>query len=338
MRSLSLYIAKRLLLIPLSLAVLATASFLLVTQIPGDPGVTILGQFATPSEIARIDHELGVDQPIPIRYLNYMSQLLHGDLGTSFYTGQPVGRELISYLPNTIELIVPSLLLAALLGLTMGGIAAYYRRAWPDWLARSIITVTQSVPDFVLGLILIYVIFFVLRLAPAPTGLLAATDVSPPSVTHFLLIDSLLNGDASLFLEAVGHMVLPVVTLGIVYSAFFAKTVRSCMGEAMHSAQVEFARACGLPERQVIRYALLESRTPILTYGAILFGSLLGGESIVERVFAWPGIGQWALQSMLTVDVPVIQAFILVAGLATLLIYLVLDVTVAALDPRVVRE
>jgi ABC-type dipeptide/oligopeptide/nickel transport system permease component len=334
---LTVYALKRIALIPISMLVLATASFLLVSLIPGDPGVTILGSYATPSSVAQIDHQLGVDQSLLPRYWHFLTQLAHGNLGTSFYTNQSVTSQLWSYLPNTIELVVASLILAALIGIVIGVVGAYWRRGWPDRATRGITTVLQAVPDFVLGLMLIYFVFFRLHIAPAPTGRLPVTAVAPVPVTHFLLIDSVLDGDWGTLGQLLEYMVLPVVTLGVIYSAYFAKTVRGAMGDALRSNQVDFARACGLPEWRVVLYALLQGRTTLLTYGAILFGSLIGGEAIVETVFSWPGAGRWALQSMLKTDVPVIEGFILATGLATLVVYVVLDVVVAALDPRITK-
>ncbi|HVU76635.1 MAG TPA: ABC transporter permease [Gaiellaceae bacterium] len=337
MKPLVFYSLKRLALIPISLAVLATGAFALVSMIPGNPGATILGDFATPTDIARIDHALGVDRPFLSRYWLYMSHLLHGHLGSSFYTNQPVLNQLLGFLPNTIELVVAALLVALVIGSTVGAAAAYFRRRLPDRLARFFIGVAQAVPDFVLGLVLIFCFFHLLNLAPAPTGRLAPTEQEPRTITHFLIVDCILSGKFGLLWSALSHLVLPALTLGLVYSAYFAKTVRATMASALGSAQVEFARACGLSERRVVYYAFLESRTAVMTYFAVLFGSLLGGEAIVEIVFSWPGAGQWALQSMLKNDVPVVEGFILAVGLVTLISYVVLDVAVAALDPRVSR-
>jgi peptide/nickel transport system permease protein len=157
----------------------------------------------------------------------------------------------------------------------------------------------------------------------------------PPPVTHFLLIDSLLSGNWQILGSALAQSVLPVLTLGIVYSAYFGKTARTVLAAALDSSQIEFARACGLPRRQIIGYAVLMGRTPILTYAAILFGTLIGGEAIVETIFGWQGVGQWALEGVLKVDIPVIQGFVILGGFATLLIYLLLDVVVSVLDPRI---
>lgn len=334
MRQLALYVARRLLMIPVSMLVIVTLCFGLVSLIPGDPAITISGGYASADELAAIRHGLGLDKPLAERYVDYLGAIAHGDLGTSFFTRESVLQSIGRYLPNTLELIVLALAVAVVLGLALGGIGAYFQRRLPDRISSVVIAATQSVPDFVLGLLGIYVLFYLLRIAPPPLGRLGIGDSQPRDVTHFLILDCILTGDWTALRSALGHAALPVLTLGIIYSSYFAKTTRATLGQAMSSAQVEFARACGLPERQVIRYAFVAARTSILTYGAILFGVLLGGAAIIETIFSWQGAGQWALDAMLKVDVPVIQGFVLVVGLMTLLIYLALDVIIVFLDPR----
>lgn len=331
------YALKRIIIVPISLFVLGSVSFVLVLFIPGKPAITILGDFATPESIARVNAELGIDRPIAERYFSYWSRLLHGDLGSSFFTREPVTSDVGRFLPNTVELIVLSLLLAVLLGFTIGAIGAYYSRRLPDRFAAALTTALQSVPDFFLALVAIYVFFFLLGWAPAPIGRLSAGEGGGQAHT-FLIFGSLFSGDWATLRSALAHAALPVLSLGLVYSAYFARTTRSSLGNALATPQVEFARACGLSERRVLHYAFLSSRTSVITYIAILFGSLLGGASIVETIFNWRGIGQWALDGVLKVDVPIIQGFVIVAGLMTLLLFLLLDLVVLFLDPRVSYE
>ncbi len=331
-------IARRLLLLPVSLLVLATLSFGLVELMPGNPAVTVAGQFATPEEIAAIERQLGLDKPLAVRYVTYLGDAVRGDFGRSYFTGRPVLSELGSRLPATIEMVALALVVAGLLGLLLGTVSAYFRRRAADRVSRGIVTVMQSVPDFVLALTLVYFLFYLARVAPAPVGRIGLSSGRPPDVTGFLLIDTLIAGRPDMFGEALSHLMLPVLSLGIVYAAFFAKVTRSTMVPALNSPQVEFARATGLPEWRVVHYAFLAARTPILTYGAILFGTLVGGAAIVETIFSWQGAGQWALDSILKVDIPVIQGFVLAAGIITILLYLVLDVVVRLLDPRVRYE
>ncbi len=330
-------IGKRLLLIPISVFALVTLCFALVQIIPGDPAITVAGSYASPQEIARVRTELGLDRPWHERYLAYVGGLLQGDLGRSLFTGRPITSELARRVPATLQLITLALLVSWILGLSLGVAGAYFRGSWPDRVTRGMITVLQSVPDFLLSLLLIFVLYFMWQLAPAPVGQLGLSSFTP-GPTGFLLIDTLLRGDMATFLQALHHLMLPVLSLGIVYSAYLGRVGRSSMTKAMQSRQVEFARACGLPEWRVVQYAFLEARAPILTYTAILFGALVGGASITETIFAWQGVGQWGLESILKVDIPVIQGVILVSGMVSILVYLFLDVLVMLLDPRVRYE
>jgi ABC-type dipeptide/oligopeptide/nickel transport system permease component len=331
-------IAKRLLVLPVSLFILITLSFGLTELLPGDPAVAIAGNFASPEEVARISADLGLDRPLGERYVSYIADTARLDLGESFFTGLEVRSELLKRLPATLELVFVSLLLAALLGLILGSVGAYYRGGRVDRSTRGIVTLFQSVPDFLNALLLIFVFYYLLAWAPDPVGRLGISGGAGPDGTGFLLLDSLVAGQPDVFFSYLSHLALPAIALGIAYCAFFAKITRSTMATSFSSPQVEFARACGLPERQVVRYALLQARAPIMTYGAILFGSLIGGAAIVETIFSWQGAGQWALDAILQLDVPVIQGFILATGALTMLIYLFLDVLVVLLDPRVRYE
>lgn len=328
-------VLSRLALLPLSLLILVTLTFGLVALLPGDPARAVAGNLATPEQVAAISAQLGLDQSFAERYVDYVGGVLHGDLGNSFFTGNSVTSELARRMPATIELVAAGLIIASLIGLVLGTLGAYFQRTRLDTAARGGITLMQSIPDFLMGLMLVYVLFYLTGVAPAPVGQLAITDSRVDRVTGFLVIDTLLRGDTQQFWSHLHHLMLPALALGLVYSAFFGKVARSVMATSLNSAQVEFARALGLSERQVIRYAFLQARTPILTYGAILFGTLVGGAAIIETVFSWQGAGQWALEGVLSLDVPVIQGFILVAGALTIVIYLLLDVLVVLLDPRV---
>ena len=163
-------IGRRLLAVPLSLVVVATFAFALVALIPGDPAVHILGQFASEDELARLRHELGLSQPLLERYLTFMSDLSRGDLGTSFFSRRPVLEEIGTYLPATVELVLLSTIGAVIIGLVTGGVGAYFRGRWPDRASSGAITLFQSVPDFLLALLLIFFLFYVLRLVPPPVG------------------------------------------------------------------------------------------------------------------------------------------------------------------------
>lgn len=332
---LSRLVIKRLAFIPISLYLVVSASFLLIEIMPGDPARAILGSFATDEAVASLRAELGLDRPLHERYVTYWQEVIQGDLGTSLYTRTPITREIWSRLPASIEMVVPALGLALTIGILLGGISAYFRNRPPDRVGRSVITTVQSIPDFFLAYILIFVLFFLLGWLPSPVGRLGIDAPRSEVVTGFMTFDAILAGEWGTLKSALQHLALPVLTLGIVYSAYFAKTTRSLLSGALYGTRTEFARACGLPEWQVVRYALLSVRTPLLTYAAILFASLVGGAAIIEIVFAWRGVGEWGLKAMLALDIPAIQGFIIITGTVTLLVYLLLDVVTMYLDPRI---
>lgn len=331
------YVTKRLLIVVASLFGLITLSFSLVSLIPGDPARSVAGQFATAAQVAAVRHRLGLDEPLPTRYLHYVWHTLQGSLGRSFFDNTSVANDILLRVPNTLVILVPGLLLGLLGGLVLGSCGAYFRHRIPDRFVGLYITTAQAVPEFVVGLFLIYVFFYVLHVFPAPAGILSATAVAPRSVTGSISLDAILTGSWGTVADIADHAVLPAVTIAVLCSTYFAKTVRAGFSQALDSQQIEFARACGIPERRVFSYALASVRGSLLTYLVILFGASLGGAAIVETVFSWPGVGAWSLSGVINGDLPVIQGFVLVAGVSTLLMYVALDVAVMLLDPRIRR-
>jgi ABC-type dipeptide/oligopeptide/nickel transport system permease component len=324
--------------IPLMLASMwgvITVTFMLVALVPSDPARAVAGTFATKAEIAQISKNLGLEHSLWTRYVNYWNGLFHGSLGQSIYSPTSVMSQIGQLLPSTLELVILSMFFGGILGIGLGAVSAYYHRRWQDRVSSTVVGVMQALPDFVLGVLVIYLFAYLLRILPGPEGQLSLVATPPPTVTHMILVDSLISGQFGTFWDAVQHAILPVVTLSIVISAVFARITRAAMRDAMDSEQTSFARACGLPERQVVRYALLSSRTPIMTYAAVIFGALFGGTAIVETIFNWNGLSQWAVQAMLKNDYPEIQGFVLVVGVITLFVYFLLDLGTGILDPRV---
>jgi ABC-type dipeptide/oligopeptide/nickel transport system permease component len=335
---LRVYAGKRLVFIPIGLATVIVLAFMLVNLLPGDPAGVIAGPAATPQDLAATRQRLGLDQPLLTRFGDYIGNLLHGDLGSSFYTSRPITDEIFRFLPATLELVGLALIVAAIVGVALGTVASYWKGRVADRAARFLVTIFQSIPDFFLALLLIYLLFFKLGQAPAPVGQLGLLDTPPDHVTGAVLLDALLAGDLATFRSAVAHAILPVLALGIYYSAYFARSTFATLVPALESKQVEYARACGLSEWRVLGYAFRQARTPILTYAGILLAALIGGAAIVETIFSWGGFGQWAIDSILKLDLPAIQGFIVFAGLGALLVFTALDIIVAVLDPRVRYE
>lgn len=332
---LAVLILKRLGFFAVAIFSVLSISFLLIALAPGDPARVIAGSLATAEQVDAIRADLGLDQPIATRYVAYMSGIFTGDLGTSYFSRQPVSTEIADRLPSTLELVLLSVGVAIVIGVILGTIGGYFRGRWPDSGSRGIASALQAIPDFFFALLLILIFFFYLDWAPAPSGQLDILITPPEQVTGFVPIDSLIAGDLEAFNNALSHLVLPVLTLGLVYAGYFAKITRSTLAESMQSQQVQFARASGLSEWRTLRYGLVQIRSSILTYAGIIFASLFGGAAVVETIFSWNGMGQWALDGILRLDIPVIQGFVLVAGIITLLIYTLLDIAVAWLDPRI---
>ena len=328
-------IAKRLAFFFVAIFAVLTISFFLIALAPGDPARVIAGSLATAEQIDNIRAELGLDQPILQRYFAYISGIFTGDLGTSYFSKQSVSSEIADRLPSTLELVLLSVGVAIIIGVILGTIGGYFRGRWPESASRGVASLFQAIPDFFFALLLILIFFFYLGIAPAPSGQLDILITPPDQVTGFVPIDSLIAGDAEAFQNAMAHLILPVLTLGLVYAGYFAKITRSALAESMQSQQVQFARASGLSEWRTLRYALVQIRSSILTYAGIIFASLFGGAAVVETIFSWNGMGQWALDGILRLDIPVIQGFVLIAGVITLLIYTLLDIIVAWLDPRI---
>lgn len=313
---------------------LLTLSFSLVSMLPGSPAKAILGEYATKEDVAELNAKLGLDDPFLVRYLDYIGGAMKGDFGESFFTGSPVLHSLLERVPNTLVYLVPGLLLATLLGVVFGSVAAY-RFGKPTDRAFTVgSSVLLAVPEFVLALVLIAVFFSFLGISPAPVGMTSSVDAQPPDQTGSLVLDAVLGGYWATFWSILSHSLLPIVTVGVFFAAPVSKIVRTGMVQALASPQIEFARACGLRPFQVFRYAMADIRGTIMTYFVIMLASAISGAAIVESVFSWPGVGGWSLSGVLANDIPVIQGFVVIMGTASLAGYIVLDVTTTLLDPR----
>ena len=328
------YFLSRIAIAVLLLLGLITLSFFLVSLMPGDPAVALLGEYATPEDIARIHGQLGLDMPFWERYLNYMAKTLAGDLGTSFFTGSPVATEMLARLPNTLLYLIPGLLFAVVLGMGLGTFAAYQHGRFVDRGFTVAISILMAIPEFILALLLVFIFYQQLNVAPAPIGMLSPLDVTPPRVTGSLFVDAVLAGQWGSVASMFDRAGLLILTLGLFFAAPFGKTVRTGLIQVLYSPQIEFARACGLRPWTIFRYALSDVRGALMTYGVLLFAASLSGAAIVESVFSWPGIGGWSLQGVLAGDVPVIQGFVLIMGAASLFGYVILDTLITLLDPR----
>jgi len=332
-------IGKRLLTAIPSLIGVIVVTFLLTRVLPGDAAAYFAGPAATPQAIAEVRAKLGLDRPWPEQFLRYVSDLAHGDFGASLTTGQSVAADLASRLPASAELTLLSLFVAMIIAVPLGILAAVRQGSFIDHACRVVATAGVSLPVFFTGLLLVYVFYFLLGWAPAPLGRLDIFYSPPAHVTGFYLIDSLLAGDFELFCAVLAPLVLPAATLAIFSIAPIARMTRASMLSVLASDFVRTARASGLsPYRVIITYAFRNAMLPVVTTLGMVFSFLLGANVLVEKVFAWPGIGSYAVEALIASDYAPVQGFVLVMALLYVVLNLAIDLLYGVIDPRVRLE
>ena len=322
-------------LLPQVLAV-SLVTFIVVRLLPADPARAILGSRASDSAVAELRRRMGLDEAIFVQYWQYLGDLVTLDLGRSFFTGQPVLTDLVQRTPATLELLFFGMSVAIAGGVVLGVWSAIRRnRGWIVKLMSGYTRLAGSFPDFWLGLLSVFVFFYLLNWAAAPVGRLGIGAQPPDRVTGIHTIDSLLQGDLSLFAMSVRQLILPVLVLGLIQAPIVAKVINTSMTEVLQSEFVRHARACGLRQGIIIRYIVRNALPPVLTVIGILFVFLLGGAVLTEKVFAWGGLGTYAVDAVVNADFAALQGFVLVAAAFTVIMYLLIDVLHMLVDPRV---
>jgi peptide/nickel transport system permease protein len=322
-------------LVPVLLGVVL-ASFLLTRLLPGDPAVFFANSVTADADtVAALRARMGLDLPLWRQFLAYLAQLARGDLGQSIQTGQPVAADLLQRLPASAELTLVALAAALLLALPLGIAAALRPGSAIDHACRVLGVAGVALPSFVTGLLLIYVFYFRLGLAPEPIGRLDPFAIPPPRVTGFLLLDTLLAGDGAGFLAAARQLVLPAATMALFALAPLARMTRAAMLDVLGSDFIRAARAHGLGRRRIVlSYALRNALLPVVTTLGMVFSGMLGANVLVERVFAWPGMGSYALDALMGLDYAPVQGFMLVMAGLMVGVNLLADLLCAVIDPR----
>ena len=332
-------LGKRLLTVIPTLIGVIIVTFLLTRVLPGDPAVYFAGPAATPDSIAEIRKGLGLDKPLPEQFVRYVGDLAHGNFGNSLSTGRPVATEIASRLPASAELTLLGLLVSLVIAVPLGILAAVKQGSWIDHTCRVVATAGVSLPVFFTGLLLVYAFYYQLGWAPAPLGRLDAFASAPPQITGFYLIDSLVTGNFEVFRSALSQLILPVATLAIFSLAPIARMTRASMLAVLTSEFVRTARASGLDTRTVIiTYAFRNAMLPVATTLGMVFSFLLGANVLVEKVFAWPGIGSYAVEALLQSDFAPVQGFVLTMAVLYVVLNLVIDILYGVIDPRVRLE
>jgi peptide/nickel transport system permease protein len=268
----------------------------------------------------------------------FFTGLLHGDLGLSIATRRPVMEDVKQYIPATIELATTAALMTALVGIPFGILAAVFRDTWLDHVARIISLIGVSAPTFWLAFIVLALFYGGLQIAPSP-GRLDIGEIPPPDVSGFYTIDSVLAKDWETLRSALAHLFLPAAVLAASTIGLITRTTRASMLEALNQDYVRIARAKGLVERSVIvGHALPNALIPVITLGGLAYAELLAGTVMTETIFSWPGLGKYSFQAALALDFPAIMAVTFIVALIYLFVNLIVDMTYAVLDPRVVRR
>ncbi len=310
-------------------------TFLLTRALPGDPAVYFAGPAATPQAIAEVRHSLGLDRSLPEQFLVYIGDLGHGRLGNSLSTGQPVIQELLTRLPASIELTLLALALSVAVAVPLGITAARRPNSWIDHLCRLVSTAGVSLPTFFTGLLLVYVFYYLLGWAPAPLGRLDLMYSPPPTRTGLYIVDSLLAGDGMTGLAALRQIALPALTLAIFTLAPITRMTRAAMLSVLSADFIRAARANGLSQWRIVYvYAFRNAMLPVLTTLGMVFSFLLGANVLVEKVFAWPGIGSYAIEALIASDYAPVQGFVLATAIVYILLNLAIDILYGVIDPR----
>jgi peptide/nickel transport system permease protein len=312
-------------------------SFVLSQAVPADPVTANLGEQAAgnPEVVAAFRQRWGLDRPLHEQYGIYLWNVLHGDLGTSITTKQPVALDLRRHLPATIELAVSAMLISIVIGIPLGVLAAARRDRLADQVARVVSLIGVSMPIFWLGLVAIVIFYAWLGWAPPP-GRLSARMEPPPFITGFVLVDALLAGRTDAAIDGLKHLILPALVLSSYSLGVITRVMRGGMLEVLGEDYVRTARAKGTSERSVmIQHAARNSLIPTLTVIGLSFGGLLSGAVVTESVFAWPGLGLYAFRSATSLDFPAIMGVGIVVAAIYVLVNLVVDVAYGLLDPRI---
>ncbi|MDS9467468.1 ABC transporter permease subunit [Paracoccus sp. MBLB3053] len=327
-------LSKLLYLIPTMLGITLVA-FGFIRLLPGDPVLLMAGERGvSPERYAEISAQLGYDKPIWQQYFTYLGDLMQGDLGNSIVTKKPVLAEFLALFPATVELAIVAIIIATVIGVPVGVIAAIKRGSWFDQISMTGALIGFSMPIFWWGLLLI--IFF--------SGILQWTPVSGrislmyffPQVTGFMLIDSLLSGQKGAFASALSHLILPSIVLATIPLAVIARQTRSAMLEVMGEDYVRTAKAKGLPMRRVIGvHALRNAMIPVITTIGLQIGVLMAGAILTETIFSWPGIGKWMIDSISRRDYPVVQSGLLLIAGIVMIVNLLVDLTYGLINPRI---
>ena len=331
MRTLVLIVNRLLWFVPTLVGLLAIV-FTISHVIPADPAAVIAGENATKEQIASIRKQYGFDQPVHVQFVRYIGQIASGDMGTSLYTQRPISEDLLSRMPATLELTLVTIVVAVLLGIPLGVVSAVWRNSWLDHGLRILTVSGLAIASFWLAIL--FQLLFAMKLGWTPLQG-RAQGWGPDPVTGLFLVDALIMWDRAMIWNVVSHMILPVMTLAFPAMATLVRFTRAGVLNAINSNYVLYQQAMGLPQRLIVwKYVLRNALIGTVTQIGLIFGLLLAGAVVVEQIFDWPGLGLYAVNSILRSDYNAIMGFTLIAGSMFIVVNLLVDVVHGLIDPR----
>lgn len=330
------YIVNRVVQVFVSLVGVAVVVFVITQLLPGNAARVEAGQYASPQQINQLAHQFGLDRPLYAQFGTYFADLFRFNFGTSTSTGQPVASELLARLPASLELSIGALIVALVIGIVVGVVSARFSGTLIDTIGRGYTIITSSTASFWIALLAVLVFCTTLRWLPSPVGRLPRGYSPPQTITGSYVIDSLLTGHFSLAWVALQSLALPCILLGLIAAPSIIKSVRASTISALGSDYARTSRLFGYSSTSILfRDGLRNSLLPVLTTVGIVTGYLLGGNIIIEQIFSWPGIGQYAYQALQVHDLNALRGYALLVGGIYVLINAILDILYTIVDPRV---
>lgn len=310
-------------------------TFAILHLIPGDPARVVAGPAGTEEAVARVRELMGLEDPLHIQLYNFYSRLIRFDFGESWFSGKSVLQDILTRLPATVELLLSGFLFAVIVFVPLGIFTAFNPRSWTNKINRAYGLIAGSIPDFWLGLMLILIFYVIFRIVPPPLGRIDIATSVPLKITGLLVIDSLLTWKTEALFSAISYLVLPSFCLAFVMGGPIIKMTISSIRSLLDSSFIEYAKILGLKEKTRRMYALKNAAPPIVTLIGVLFNYMISGAVMIETVFSWGGLGQYAVQAIINKDYNTIQAIIIFMAVVASLIYLLIDIAYFLIDPRV---
>lgn len=332
------YALKRIILGLVVLFGISVITFVIVRVIPSDPAAIYLGPKAKPEQIEQLTREMGLDKPLYEQYGLYIGKMLGGDWGESLRTHRPVLNDIVEFLPVSMEIVILSLLLASVIGIPLGALSARYKGKWLDHITRVTSIFGVSVPSFWIGLVFQFIFFSQLGLLPISGKMSIEMAMSNPvqTITGFSILDSIITGNGTALMELIPHYVLPVLTLSLYPLGLITRLTRSNMLEILETDYVKLARSNGISEWRVLfHYALKNTMGSNFTILGLVFAYSIMGSFFVEVIYNWPGMGNYAVLSIMSMDYPAIMGITVIIAAAYVLINLITDILQSWIDPRI---